>query len=163
MRAGDVVTQVQASHGIVGGLLLTAAVITALLVLGGVVKAAWKVIRRTGQFLDDWNGEPSRPGVPEQPGVLARMAYQDTEIAYLKAELSPNSQKSIKDTVNRIDRNLVKVGDTAQEALDLSHVNAAKLNQLIEAIPEVAAIIEAIPDVVSVVGSRKITTTTTVS
>jgi hypothetical protein len=44
----------------------------------------WRWLRnwgkRVGDFLDDWNGEPARPGVPERPGVMQRLA--DNEEAH---------------------------------------------------------------------------------
>lgn len=34
------------------------------------VRRAWAPVR---EFLDDWRGEPARPGVDERPGVLERL------------------------------------------------------------------------------------------
>jgi|SRR5690606_6239788 len=43
--------------------------------------AIWRWIRSWGKrisdFLDDWNGEPERPGVPARPGVMQRLAANE--------------------------------------------------------------------------------------
>lgn len=62
---------------------------TILSIAGGLTTLAifvaiWRWVRswgkRIGDFLDDWNGEPERPGVPARPGVMQRLA--DNEEAH---------------------------------------------------------------------------------
>jgi hypothetical protein len=57
-------------------------VATLLWVFGGVIVVwkVWPILRavrhvtdRVKYMLDDWFGEPSRPGVPERPGVMVRL------------------------------------------------------------------------------------------
>jgi len=68
--------------------------------------AAWWLGKRTGptakkiiNFLDDWNGEPARPGVPQRLGVMARLDE-------MHHELHPNSGSSLADAVNRTEKAL---------------------------------------------------------
>jgi len=65
------------------------------------VLAVWALGKRVGptvkkvlNFLDDWNGEPARPGVPQRLGVMARLDE-------MHHELHPNSGSSLADAVNR--------------------------------------------------------------
>ncbi|MBI1757969.1 MAG: hypothetical protein HYR62_01855 [Actinobacteria bacterium] len=52
----------------------------------------WRRLRRLWLLLDDWHGEPPRPGVPARPGVMVRLAS-------IEAELYPNGGTSLKDLV----------------------------------------------------------------
>jgi hypothetical protein len=77
------------------------------------VRPMWVGVR---EFLDDWRGEEGRPGVPERPGVMARLHTIETDGAAAKAkldeqaekidaidhELHPNSGSSLRDRVDRI-------------------------------------------------------------
>jgi hypothetical protein len=49
----------------------------------------------------DWNGTPQEPGRDAIPGVMERLNRLD-------GELSRNGGKSVKDTVNRIEKRLVE-------------------------------------------------------
>lgn len=67
-----------AALGVAGGILLTA---------GGI---AWKLAplaRRITHFLDDWQGEDARPGIPRRPGVLERLQTQEVASAVSSAAL----------------------------------------------------------------------------
>lgn len=68
------------------------------------------------QFMDDWSGTPERPGRSAVPGVMERLNNID-------GELKKNGGKSVKDTVNRIERRLVE-GDRKFDELytRLDHV-----------------------------------------
>ena len=59
------------------------------------------LIQSTEQFVRDWSGEPAAPGRAAVPGVMERLNRID-------GELSKNSGKSIKDTVNRIEKRLIE-------------------------------------------------------
>lgn len=82
------------------GLVLTAA---ALGVVVKGVKFLFALARRVSNFLDDWNGEPARDGVPERPGVMKRLDTLEKQTEAMEAELKPNHGSSIKDAVKRID------------------------------------------------------------
>jgi hypothetical protein len=84
------------------GLLYTISGILAgvALVLAGFNKFIWPNIKRWGNFLTDWEGEPARPGVAEKPGVMTRLQVVEFDLASVKAEVHPNHGKSIKDVVN---------------------------------------------------------------
>ena len=77
-------------------LLLVAAVVTAL---GTGYKVLFDrvspIYRKIDNFLDDWSGQPERPGVPRQSGVMERLA-----------QLEHNGGSSIKDSVTRIEKKL---------------------------------------------------------
>ncbi len=80
---------------------------TAVMAGGAVLRRVWPFARAWAQFLEDWNGEPDRPGVPGRQGVLARLHTLEAvaaENGYALRELAPNGGRSIKDMVQRIDR-----------------------------------------------------------
>lgn len=60
---------------VTGQILAAAAIISALIVIG---RAVWwliaKVLRPLAQVVEDWRGEPDRPGVPGRPGVMVQLA-----------------------------------------------------------------------------------------
>lgn len=82
-------------------LITLAEVVATAVTVGGVLVAAWRAWRKFhksfNQFMEDWNGEPARPGVPEKPGVMVRLAS-------IEKELHPNSGSSLRDAVVRIER-----------------------------------------------------------
>ncbi|MFF9403830.1 hypothetical protein [Streptomyces sp. NPDC014744] len=62
------------------------------------------------EFGDDWNGVEARPGVPERPGVMARLdrieqkgTERSARLARIDHELHPNSGQSLRDAVDRVD------------------------------------------------------------
>lgn len=88
------------------------AAITTTIVLGGgglgaMLMFVRKFTRKIDQFFADWNGEPSRPGVPEKRGVLVRLDAIEAEINY-------NHGHSIKDAVHRIDDNVRALTESFQ-------------------------------------------------
>lgn len=60
-------------------------VVTLIVGVWGFVKFVLPLGRKIIHFLEDWFGEPDRPGVPGRAGVLARLECQAAEIAKLKA------------------------------------------------------------------------------
>lgn len=61
------------------------------------------------QMVEDWTGEPARPGVPERPGVMVRLQVIETnqeqqgaQIREIWHEVHPNSGASMRDEVRRI-------------------------------------------------------------
>lgn len=98
-------------------LIGAAAVVAALLGLWKAVLSLWRLARRVGHFLDDWGGEPERPGMPARPGIPERMAgveqnlgsmcdrlgTVETRTARIEHELHPNSGASLRDAMDRVE------------------------------------------------------------
>ena len=69
-------------------------VTTAVLTLAGLlwrylVRPGMVLARRVGEFLEDWQGTPARPGVPARPGAMERLR-----------QLENNGGLSMTDTVD---------------------------------------------------------------
>ncbi|MGV2914526.1 hypothetical protein [Streptomyces alfalfae] len=87
---------------------------------GGLLTLAWRAVRgtarfgrRVDEFIDDWRGEPSRPGVPARPGVMERMegledrmGGVEDDLQRIKHELYPNSGGSLRDAVDQANARL---------------------------------------------------------
>ncbi|WTW96615.1 hypothetical protein OG216_26040 [Streptomycetaceae bacterium NBC_01309] len=92
------------------------AIVGGLLVIVGVLwrtvgRPIRQLVVRLDLFWDDWHGTGARPGRPEQPGVLERLAAIEhrqagTEAAVeeIKHELRPNSGASLRDAVDRVEQ-----------------------------------------------------------
>jgi len=91
---------------------IVAAVALATAVIGCLAwcaRQAWRILVRTTQFLDDYFGEPGRPGVPSRPGVMARLQAVEASIAHVVAETSPNHGKSLRDIVHRTAEDVAEI------------------------------------------------------
>jgi hypothetical protein len=64
--------------------------------VGVFVKKVLPFIRKVSHFIDDMLGEEERPGVPAQPGVIARLST-------IEHELHPNGGGSMRDQTNRLE------------------------------------------------------------
>lgn len=53
------------------------------------------------QMVDDWVGEPARPGFGSIPGVAERVQHLEADVTLIKHEVQFNSGTSIKDAVTR--------------------------------------------------------------
>lgn len=129
--------------------------ITVSPVLGGIVVAvflgliAWKYLRPPTKgiehFLEDWNGESARPGVPARPGMMQRVANIETSqiitathqtkadaffekygpiIDKLDHEMHPNSGSSLADAVNRTEASLKAHIEACPGQTNVTVVNA---------------------------------------
>lgn len=79
-------------------------------------KNGWK--HRIGNFLDDWEGRPERPGKDREPGVMERLkvledtqaaqgstlAAQDGILETIRHEVEFNNGSSVKDAVVRTEK-----------------------------------------------------------
>lgn len=108
---------------IVENIVATAAIIaavTAIFLFGGKII---KFFKRSVHFFDDFLGEEERPGVPARPGfsermtnmencmsdVKDRMETMEYKLSRVDLELQPNSGKSLRDVVQRIENRLEKL------------------------------------------------------
>lgn len=87
-------------------LIMLAATITAIGVIGVGVHKAIKLVKRFIHFLDDYFGEEPRPGFEGRPGMQERLRFMEEEIACISFEMRPNHGTSIKDAVGRIEERL---------------------------------------------------------
>jgi hypothetical protein len=97
---------------------LTAAVALAVAVVGcagWLLRIAWRGARRVTHFLDDYNGEPARDGLPAKPGFMARLASVEKALEHVVQETSPNHGRSLRDIVIR----------TASDVADIKAEQAA--------------------------------------
>jgi hypothetical protein len=74
--------------------------------LGWLVTKAWRGLRGIGHLVDDLRGEPARPGVPERPGIMSRLATLEQDVSRVRSEVTPNGGGSMRDAVNRIETKL---------------------------------------------------------
>jgi len=80
---------------------ITAAV-AALTGVGVVLRWLHKRWRTVEHFLEDWRGEPARPGVPARLGVPERLSM-------IEAELRPNHGGSLRDAIDRTEQRVMAV------------------------------------------------------
>ena len=94
---------------------------TALAAAGGGLllwsgRLGWRLVTRTLNFLDDWAGEPPRPGVEARPGVMARLQDLEAGLARVLAETRPDHGHSLRDVVHRA------AGDVADVKTDVGEL-----------------------------------------
>lgn len=96
--------------GIVGTLVLIGYILWRM---RGFFAAIARGVHRVHDFLDDWNGEPARPGKDAEPGVMERLQVledkQDEQgdlIDDMHHELKPNGGSSMNDRLTRVEKRL---------------------------------------------------------
>ena len=87
-------------------LMMLAATVAAVTVVGVGVHKATVLTKRFIHFLDDYFGEEERPGFQGRPGMQERMRIIEQELRHISYEMKPNSGTSIKDAINRIEKRL---------------------------------------------------------
>jgi hypothetical protein len=105
-------------NNLIDSALYIATVITALLGAGFALHRFFSPMTKTvkdlseklDKFFRDWDGTPEEPGRDAIPGVMERLNRLD-------GELSRNGGKSVKDTVNRIEKRLEE-GNKTFDSLD---------------------------------------------
>lgn len=109
---------------------ITAAVALCVAVTGflaWLARLAWRLARRLGRFLDDYQGQPARDGLPAKPGLMARLTSAEVSLAHVVAETSPNHGKSLRDTVLRTAANVADIKE--RQAAVVGDVTAIKGEQ----------------------------------
>jgi len=76
-----------------------------------VVRGVWRIFGRTSRFLDDYFGEPARPGVLARPGVMARLTAVEDMTRTIRAETQPNGGSSMRDAIHGIAGDVADVKD----------------------------------------------------
>jgi hypothetical protein len=88
---------------------------------------AWRIARRVTHFLDDYAGEEARDGRPATPGFMARLASVETLIREIAGETKPNHGTSLRDALNRVERD---VSEVRAEVSDIRREQAAVRKRL---------------------------------
>ncbi|GAA5048138.1 hypothetical protein HNP84_000235 [Thermocatellispora tengchongensis] len=83
-----------------------------LFVLARIGRYLWRLFQGIDDFLDDWRGEPPRPGVPARPGVMERLERVEQEVVAVRHEVTTNDGSSLKDAVKRVETKLGEVKKT---------------------------------------------------
>ncbi|MFJ4013920.1 hypothetical protein [Streptomyces sp. NPDC090026] len=81
--------------------------LAALAALAGLIwratRGVWRIGSMIDDFFDDWKGTPARPGAPARPGVMDRLARLERVTEEIRYEIRPNSGRSLRDAVDRVD------------------------------------------------------------
>jgi HAMP domain-containing protein len=104
---------------ITGALAAVISALVAVLLLMFQVRSQNRTIQRQNEeqlrkqriFESDWNGEPARPGVPGRAGIMER-------VAAIEGELKPNGGGSLRDSVNRLEREQIRQRTQLTDYLD---------------------------------------------
>lgn len=83
---------------------VTAGIALATVVIGVIAwgfRWLWRVGQRVTHFMDDYFGEPARPGQKSRPGAMERLENVESITESILHEVRLNSGQSIKDVVNR--------------------------------------------------------------
>ena len=62
--------------------------------------------RKLQDFLEEWKGEPARPGQPARPGVMERLEQVEADMAKVASEIRSNGGSSMKDAIARVEAHL---------------------------------------------------------
>lgn len=102
----DSLTVAQIVLGLAAGLVALA---LAVVFLRPLWLPLWHLFRRTQEFLEDWFGEPARPGQEARPGAMQRLA-----------QLEHNGGSSLRDAVMRIEQTTASTADETRKAATLA-------------------------------------------
>lgn len=89
-----------------------------VMIVGSVMKA-WPWLSRLKNTIDDWMGEPERPGVKARPGLMKRMADQeDRDAARDKREAERDAREAERDKAVELLRPVVADISAKVERID---------------------------------------------
>jgi hypothetical protein len=106
---------------------ITGAIIGFTQVVFPLVRKAHKLLDSWSSFVRDWNGEPEEPGREAVPGVMQRLNKLD-------GELSHNGGSSLKDSVDRLEKNQDRLIRKIEEAEDQRVMVQSTLLEAIKAL-----------------------------
>ncbi|MGZ4542075.1 MAG: hypothetical protein ACXVXI_02890 [Mycobacteriaceae bacterium] len=84
-----------------------------------------RTYRKFERFLDTWNGEPERDGLPARPGLVDR-------VIAIEYQVHNNGGGSMKDAVDRIDEAAKVAAESARMAAEVATANKEALDLHIE-------------------------------
>ncbi len=97
----------------VGSVLVVLAFVVAGLIMLLYIRKVFKpFLDSLRNFMDDWNGEPARPGRDKRSGVMERLERLEDGMTAVGYQLRANGGSSMYDAVKRID---MKVHDDSTE------------------------------------------------
>jgi hypothetical protein len=106
---------------------VTGAILGLTQIIFPLVRKAHKLLDSWSSFVRDWNGEPEEPGREAVPGVMQRLNKLD-------GELSHNGGSSLKDSVDRLEKNQNKLIRKIEEAEDQRVMVQSTLLEAIKAL-----------------------------
>lgn len=111
MTVGEEATGVVAVDMVLVWSAAAVAIAAALGLLWRMARGVRRIVVRVDEFVDDWTGIPSRPGVAGRPGVMERLDGIEERIACVEHELHPNSGSSLRDAVDRVEGHTRRLRD----------------------------------------------------
>ena len=96
---------------------LTALSIAVFGIAGWAARWAWRILKRTTHFLDDYFGEPPRDGLPAKPGVMARLQDLTDDVTKIRAQVFPNGGTSLRDAVDQVAADLTAHREATSPAI----------------------------------------------
>jgi hypothetical protein len=106
---------------------VTGAILGLTQIIFPLVRKAHKLLDSWSSVVRDWNGEPEEPGREAVPGVMQRLNKLD-------GELSHNGGSSLKDSVDRLEKNQDKLIRKIEEAEDQRVMVQSTLLEAIKAL-----------------------------
>jgi hypothetical protein len=88
---------------------LVALIVAVFGCLGWGIRWAWRIMRRTGHFLDDWTGQPPHDGLEATPGVMARLHSVEELVAKVLHETTPNGGGNMRDAIRLIAQDVADI------------------------------------------------------
>lgn len=79
-------------------------ILVGLLPLWAVARGAVRLVRGLFNLIEDWRGEPPRPGFAGRPGVPERLATVESNLRTIKCELRPDAGSTLRDAIDRVER-----------------------------------------------------------
>jgi hypothetical protein len=88
-------------------------IIATLIVIVTLIRTINPIMKRLNNLLDDWFGEPPRPGVPERKGVMQRMEDQDEVLGHLRRRIEPLVDETAEGNHQEVLRKLSEIHESS--------------------------------------------------